>query len=358
VLSEVWGNVNLTLAETMRLKFISLLEETLATNKPYGVENVSVSEVRFGNAPPIFKEVSGDKPPHTDFQLVFDMTYGGPAVVILDVLLGTTHLQISIPFSVQDLHITARVRVDLTFFPKSPYLHTLSYCFTEAPLLEFSIRPLKLFDLMELPYLNDWIEKSVKNLVMETMVKPEMISISYQELFATEKEHPPVSVNFENVRQEDVTRHHTEVEKSKKDGDYGGLLHVKIVQGKKFQFEFMGVDATPYIIVSTGPHEVFTTKNVKRSKTPVWNEFFELLVKKQREKKMEVTVMARDMVNERDVFIGMAELDFGSFNAETRDVWISVQRQNKKGETVDAGDVHLQVRYVLPIEAEATEEKK
>lgn len=58
----------------------------------------------------------------------------------------------------------------------------------------------------------------------------------------------------------------------------------------------------PYCILSTGPHEVFTTGCAKHVRNPLWNEFFELLVKKQRDKILEVSVMARD--NEGDVFLG------------------------------------------------------
>ena len=118
--------------------------------------------------------------------------------------------------------------------------------------------------------------------------------------------------------------------------------------------DLIGPTAAPYILISTGPHEVFTTKTVKKSKSPQWNEFFELLVKKNLKKTMEVTVMARDIKNGRDDFIGMAQLHFENFGSEAKDVWVRVQRTNKKRESVVTGEVHLQVRYVRPL---ATEQK-
>jgi Ca2+-dependent lipid-binding protein len=57
----------------------------------------------------------------------------------------------------------------------------------------------------------------------------------------------------------------------------------------------------PYCLVTTGI-EVFTTKPSKKGKSLVWNEVFELLVTKTEGKKLEITVMARDL--ERDLFVG------------------------------------------------------
>jgi Ca2+-dependent lipid-binding protein len=75
------------------------------------------------------------------------------------------------------------MRVDMTFFPRSPYLHTFFYCFLEPPSINLSLRIFNSVDLMELPYINDWFETSLKNLVISTMVKPEMLYVSYQSMF-------------------------------------------------------------------------------------------------------------------------------------------------------------------------------
>jgi Ca2+-dependent lipid-binding protein len=114
-----------------------------------------------------------------------------------------------------------------------------------------------------------------------------------------------------------------EVEKSKKDGEFAGLLHIRILEAKKLLVDRISSNANPYCIVTAGPHEVFTTNAVKRGKITTWNEFFELLVKKQKEKKVEVTVMARDTVNGDD-FLGMAIVDFTDFGKETRGILLCV----------------------------------
>ena len=98
-------------------------------------------------------------------------------------------------------------------------------------------------------------------------------------------------------------------------------------------------------MVTTGPHEVFTSNTVKKSKNPVWNEFFELLVKKNREKKLEISVMGKDAVNGDD-FLGMAMIDFVDVSKETKDTWAKLESMNKKGAPLIAGEIHVQLRFL------------
>jgi hypothetical protein len=84
---------------------------------------------------------------------------------------------------------------------------------------------------------------------------------------------------------------------------------------------------------------------VNRSKNPVWNEFFELLVKKNDEKIVKVDLMARDTVNGKDHFLGMGELGFADLGSDTKDIWVSLERPSKKGNE-RSGEVHLQLRFV------------
>lgn len=325
------------------------------------VKSIVVSGLDLGDTPPTFSGVTGVKPLFPDFQCDFDLRYFGPATVTLIVCLGVQSLQpvtVEIPIILNDFDVKGRMRCGFTFFPKPPFLHTLTAGFIEPPELHLSVRPLHTLDIIEIPFLDNWIQTAIKELLASTLVLPEKIELSYQNLFGTklQEEKTITSVDFttSEVRQENTHIHNQEIEKSRRDGEYLGLLHVKVIEGRKLLQEFIGVHATPYCILSTGPHEVFTTRNVKRSKAPQWNEFFELLVKKKCEG-LEVTVMARDTVNARDDFLGMATLQFSEFGPEPKDFWVALERPNKKGDQMHAGDIHMQVRYVPPLDTVSVE---
>jgi Ca2+-dependent lipid-binding protein len=73
------------------------------------------------------------------------------------------------------------------------------------------------------------------------------------------------------------------------------------MEGRKLLTDICRGEGLPYCCVTTGSHQLHTTKTDKKSRNPCWNECFELLVKKGK-KKLEVTVMARD--KDGDEFLG------------------------------------------------------
>jgi Ca2+-dependent lipid-binding protein len=79
------------------------------------------------------------------------------------------------------------MRVEMTFCPKSPFLHTLTYAFIHPPIIQLSIKPLKAIDIMEIPFLKESIEESLRYMVSTTLVLPEQIVIPYFSWYAKGK---------------------------------------------------------------------------------------------------------------------------------------------------------------------------
>jgi hypothetical protein len=84
--NELWKNINTAMAETSERKLKSLLEQSLMVNKPLTVvctyhfaiiiivififsfkETITVAQIKFGNTPPIFKNIVGVKPHFPDY---------------------------------------------------------------------------------------------------------------------------------------------------------------------------------------------------------------------------------------------------------------------------------------------------
>jgi Ca2+-dependent lipid-binding protein len=45
------------------------------------------------------------------------------------------------------------MRFDLTFFAKSPFLHTIQCCFLSAPYLDATVNPLASIGITDLPFI-------------------------------------------------------------------------------------------------------------------------------------------------------------------------------------------------------------
>jgi len=352
---ELWRNIHRSTAETMQEKLKTLFESNLNEKKLPYIESVKVCYLFLGDDAPNFNGMTCTRPDFPDCRFDFDIVYySREAKILLEVIIDGNFFKFRLPISIEDFHLQGRMRFDMTFFRKYPYLHMLSYAFLELPTIDLAVRPFQAFDLLNIPFAKAWILDSLKTLVRSTMVLPEIISVPYHHMFNVSDAFCATDVN--SVKQDDINKHTSEIEKSLKDGDFGGLLHVRLLEARKLLTEHMGARSVPYCILSTGAHEVFTTKTAKRCRHPIWNEFFELLVKKQLDRKMELTVMARDTVNGDD-FLGMSRVDFSSFGTEMKDLWIPLERVNKKNrEHTAAGEVHLQIRYVPDHKAYSTPE--
>jgi len=190
---------------------------------------------------------------------------------------------------------------------------------------------------MDVPFLKESIVDSLTNLVNSTLVLPEHIEINYEGVYSDPT--PVLDDFFVN----NFEKHKTEVEKSVQSGEYAGLLNVRVFEAK--QIKINRASAQPYCIITTG-HEIFTTKpvQVKKKNHAVWNQLFEMLIKKEQKKVLEITVMARDELG--DDLCGMAKIDFSDFGKETNDIWATLELTSKKGaKSQSISKIRVQIKY-------------
>lgn len=244
------------------------------------------------------------------------------------------------------------MRADITFFEKYPFLHTLSLQFLRQPYVDFSLEYFKIFEFMDVPYLKEWIWKQFDQLVKQSIVFPQKASLQYLNLIDLKSNRQDAGhSSVTNVKQENVEKHAQAIEIAKEKGEYEGLLFVKVVEAKKLREPEKSSSSLGhglYCIISTTSDELFTTKAVRKSRAPIWNEFFELLILKNKKKKLELTVMARE-TGRGDELLGMCSVDNFDEIANTRAntaIWFPLEHMTKKGETCPAGEIHLQMRIL------------
>lgn len=91
--------------------------------------------------------------------------------------LGGKFLNLKVPIAVQDFDITGTLRIDGHLFRDFSSSHFLSYAFVSPPAIEVAIKPIYAIDLMDIPFINEWIVESLRGAVKNTMVLPRMIDI-------------------------------------------------------------------------------------------------------------------------------------------------------------------------------------
>jgi Ca2+-dependent lipid-binding protein len=261
--------------------------------------------------------------------------YKGPGRMIINLILGTSTSQLKIPLILEDLTLSGKLHLDFTFFQKSPFLHTLSYCFSSVPEFDIHVRPLSTVNLMWVPIAKEWIRDMFISAFKRVLVMPVKLSLSYHKLFPSK-----------DVRS-DAHRHQLAIERAISDNVYDGSLHIRILEARKLPCDFLE-DINPYVILSFAD-QVYTTKMSVKNKNPMFNEFCEFVVFGDKPRILEVIVMSRDE-QVGDKLLGqctvdsVADLKMGS---EVVESWMELVILNKKGQMKPVGgDIRLQLRYV------------
>lgn len=110
------------------------------------------------------------------------------------------------------------MRFDLTFFGTTPFLHNVSYSFLEKPKIDGSLKPLRSFELLEIPFLKKYILNKLNDLLETEVVWPSQIHLDYYTLFGVEENQASSKADIKNVKQADLPRHTMQVQESKSKG--------------------------------------------------------------------------------------------------------------------------------------------
>ncbi|KAJ3061081.1 hypothetical protein HDU99_005678, partial [Rhizoclosmatium hyalinum] len=151
-------------------------------------------------------------------------------------------LAIPIPVVVEHLEFRGNLRLELKFVSKYPHVSKIEYCFTDTPIVDFSLRPLKAIDMMDMPGLKNSLNQIVAS-ALSSYVTPRKNTIDLDAIMNGTGAEVPV-----------------------------GLLKITLHEAKHLKnFELAGI-SDPYVLVRLGGKEVARTKTIDNSLNPYWGQ--------------------------------------------------------------------------------------
>lgn len=147
------------------------------------------------------------------------------------------------PVMIKELLFSGKLRVELELAPTKPYVNNIRLAFMELPKIDFILRPLKSFDLMDLPGLSSWLTGTINDLLQEKLVDPNAITI-------------PLARSYSSVRSV-------------------GVLKVSIFQIRGVKL--VGNVAEPFVRLQVGGKIKAVSSRID-SDTMEWNQVFYVLV--------------------------------------------------------------------------------
>eukprot|EP01117_Protostelium_nocturnum_P008876 TRINITY_DN3182_c0_g2_i1.p1 TRINITY_DN3182_c0_g2~~TRINITY_DN3182_c0_g2_i1.p1 ORF type:complete len:792 (+),score=273.57 TRINITY_DN3182_c0_g2_i1:130-2505(+) len=339
------------IAESTKNTLKVLLTSALEQRKPAVVESISVSHISYGNTPAIFTAIAGTRPPHTDFSFDLDLTYQGPLQIVVDVLLGGKFVNLRLPISIQDFNLSGRLRLDLSFFAKSPYLHTYKYSFLQLPSLTCSIKPMRGVNVLDFPFVESWIFDSMSYVIKTTCVLPSQISVPFHLGFTAAGEEVPVKpvlIRETNKKLDIFSDSDSDSSEQIPEDNFHSVLLLRVVEAKLNIKDKALEKCTPVFTIVNGSEVINSTKPVYgASKQPIWNELIQIAVKKDSTKIVEVSIKTPVPNSPMLRLLGRTVLRLDSLTPDTTiDIWYPLTDDFRS----DLGKVHLILRY-LPSDA-------
>lgn len=98
--------------------------------------------------------------------------------IVLVARIGKGFVGVDVPVMIKELSFRGKLRVQIELMNDLPLLKQVQLTFMEQPKIDFILKPLKAFDLMDLPGLSNWLMGTINDNVEAQLVNPNMITIN------------------------------------------------------------------------------------------------------------------------------------------------------------------------------------
>eukprot|EP01135_Chromosphaera_perkinsii_P002105 Nk52_evm39s217 gene=Nk52_evmTU39s217 len=259
---------------------VEAVQPTLDSVKPGSIKDIRFSEFTLGPKAPYLEQAksyakTGLKQIKMDVWCAFDAP---DANIVLSVKFG---LGISAPIAVKDFTFHGKVRLEAILQDDYPFVNTAKIALLESPVVDFTLKPLKGPDLMDMPGLSSFIDGLINDNIEKALVNPNFIEIPLDQM-----------MNGKPMSEHDFT-------------EAVGVLRitVKKAEGLTLKKTFMAT-CDAYCLLSIDERmEQYKTQVIKKNSNPEWNKTFRILIHKPSFQKLKINVFDENTVTP-DEYIG------------------------------------------------------
>ncbi|KAL5553003.1 hypothetical protein UlMin_040404 [Ulmus minor] len=267
--------------------------------KPDYVQRVEIKQFSLGDEPLSVRNVERRTSRRVnDLQYQIGLRYTGGARMLLMLSLKLGIIPIVVPVGVRDFDIDGELWVKLRLIPTEPWVGAVSWAFVALPKIKFELSPFRLFNLMAIPVLSQFLKKLLTEDLPRLFVRPNKIVLDFQKAKAV----GPVAKDLKSGEMQEGNK------------DFVGELSVTLVDARKLSYVFYG-KTDPYVVLSLGDQIIRSKKNSQTTVIgppgePIWNQDFHMLVTNPKMQKLNIQV--NDSLGFADLTIGTGEVDLGS----------------------------------------------
>jgi len=263
-LSRVWC----MLSPSMLTGVADMLEDALLQSMPSIMTAVQIEDFQLGPKAPIISDVKVYPGPTLDTVVLECGIFLKPSSpdnqkegfhMILNAFVGIPQVgKVAIPIMVQEAGFHGKLRMKLTLVSDPPFLSFGQFQFISPPKVGVGILPLRMVNVMDLPWLSGYIKAAIDAAIGSVMVEPNALELNLTQLLTG-----------------DDTLHDTMAK---------SVMRIKIHSATNIGDLTREKAPDPYVTLSLGsaPTKILAKTSVKHnSLDPVWEEEFFIPVRKE-----------------------------------------------------------------------------
>ncbi|KAI9102565.1 hypothetical protein DFS34DRAFT_701363 [Phlyctochytrium arcticum] len=324
-LAQIWTIIDPSLFTAA----IDTLEDQFIASAPTFITQIRIADFELGPRAPritslqVYPQASGED------AILMDVTvamHPSPQEIasrtrlnthlLIEVHLGHPKLgSVAVPIMVEECGLEAQVRVWLKMSSKAPFVKTLKFCLLNKPHINFSVRPLKLGNIMNLPILSQFITTVMDQVITDMLVSPKVMALELDRLLMGD-------AALADTRALGVIKVVFRSAKHLRGADWG----------------VRGSTSDPYATLGFGNSTKFLarTRIIPKDRSPVWNETHYAVITEEDVKNgfpLSVKVWDYDAISRNDV-LGQFEIrteELVDSDGVVFDGWKSLLKKKETG---------------------------
>ena len=267
-----------------------LVNPLLDDVKPSFFSTLAIDEFNLGKRGPYIKSLRCYDGSHTeDMVMEWDLDLCTKDMkIILAATLGGKHLGMPIKVFVTDLRIVGPLRLGFKWMPTAPHLKHMTISFLSVPDAKVCVKPISngALDLTELPGLQGWVDKLVRDGLQQAMVEPNSIFWDVEDMWrGVEAETDLVYNIFEQWKTLYGDPTPTEADTTATETTPAQDAHEKVLasvdvvvcSGSNLEVQSFDLKITTYCVVRHGARGKYRTAS-HDGVSPTWQEhcFFDI----------------------------------------------------------------------------------
>ncbi|KAL2650490.1 hypothetical protein R1flu_018618 [Riccia fluitans] len=321
--------------------------------KPWTAKKVVLQQLCLGRSPPVFTMLRCGQNPTDGDHLVLEMDMKFVAASDMSAVIAVqvrkrVGLGLWTSLNISNIQIEGKIRVGVRFTRGWPVVERLRVCFSEAPILRMTAKPIINYglDVTDLPGIAGWIDKMVVDALEQSLVEPNFLQVDVEKLVGSmmgvyaQLPTPPSTksgswFSVKNLKVPLVS-----------------ILKVEILEGKKLKPSDPNGKADPYVKVKFGS-EKYRTAIKHKTLQPTWHETFQFPVERwDLPNKLQLQVRDKDRFSTDD-HLGHKEIECKVFNdGQRHDMWVTLDE-------VKTGQLHIAITVEdVPVAETIVEQRK